>query len=217
MKNKTKFFKIIFSFAVVIFIQFGCKTNNNEQSNLEPLDENYINKINDERNLKDSIMQFNPYSPFNKDPEAEFTKLNYYEPNNEFIFKSKLYEYEPKDTVDVYGTRGELRRVIKFGYIILDYKNDEYKITVYKGFDRRGAPYHSIWFTDKTTGKETYGVGRYLDFEKEDDPDHIYTIDFNRAYNPYCAYSPIYTCPIPREEDYIDFEIKAGEKKFHSD
>jgi hypothetical protein len=78
-----------------------------------------------------------------------------------------------------------------------------------------GEPYYSIWFTDKTTGKDTYGVGRYLDFELKDDPEFIYTIDFNRAYNPYCAYSSLFTCPIPRAEDYIDMEIEAGEKNFH--
>ncbi len=137
------------------------------------------------------------------------------EPVSEFIFTSKLFEYDSKDTVDVFGTRGELRRVIKLGYFELNYRNDEHKVNMYKAFGRDGTPYYSIWFTDKTTGKETYGVGRYLDFEKEDDPDHIYTIDFNRAYNPYCAYSAEFTCPIPREEDYMDFEIKAGEKNFH--
>ncbi|MCL4278406.1 MAG: DUF1684 domain-containing protein, partial [Ignavibacteriaceae bacterium] len=80
---------------------------------------------------------------------------------------------------------------------------------------RTGEPYYSIWFTDKTTGKETYGVGRYLDFELNENPDFIYTIDFNKAYNPYCAYSAMFTCPIPRKEDYIDMSIEAGEKNFH--
>ncbi len=72
------------------------------------------------------------------------------------------------------------------------------------------------WFTDKTTGNETYPVGRYLDFELNNDPEFIYKLDFNRAYNPYCAYSDLYTCAIPTKEDYLDFEIKAGEKTFHS-
>jgi uncharacterized protein (DUF1684 family) len=86
---------------------------------------------------------------------------------------------------------------------------------VYKSFSSKGETYYSIWFTDKTTNDETYGVGRYLDFELNDDENFIYTIDFNLAYNPYCAYNPDYTCAIPTKEDYVDLKIEAGEKKYH--
>jgi uncharacterized protein (DUF1684 family) len=86
---------------------------------------------------------------------------------------------------------------------------------VYKGFSKSNDVYFSIWFTDLTTGEESYGVGRYLDFELNSDKDFIYTIDFNLAYNPYCAYSSEYTCAIPTKEDYVDSEIEAGEKKYH--
>jgi hypothetical protein len=215
MRNHVKFDSIIFILAVVMTLQFGCQTKNGEETNSNPLDENYLTELLIERTLKDSSMRHDPFSPFNRDTKAEYSELNYYEPVSEFIFTSKLYKYDTIDTVDVFGTRGELRRVLKLGYVELNYRNDEHKVNMYKAFGRDGAAYYSIWFTDKTTGKETYGVGRYLDFEYEDDTDHIYTIDFNRAYNPYCAYSAEFTCPIPREEDYIDFEIKAGEKNFH--
>ena len=215
MKRKTKIYGFIFLLVTILVTLIGCNTKNNEESGSSQLDESYLTEIQNERTLKDSSLRYDPFSPFNRDERAEYDDLKYYDPTGEFIFKSKLFEYEPKDTVDVYGTLGELRRVIKFGYVELNYKGDEYKVNVYKAFGRDGTPYYSIWFTDKTTGAETYGVGRYLDFEKEDDPEFIYTIDFNRAYNPYCAYSAKFTCPIPREEDYIDFEIKAGEKNFH--
>lgn len=215
MKDKVKSVSIILSLAAILILQFGCKSEKGEETNSKSLDKNYLMQLLNERAYKDSSMQFAPYSPFNRDPKAEYKKLNYYEPNSEFIFTSKLFENDTKDTVDVYGTLGEIRRVIEFGYVVLNYRNDEYKVNVYKAFGADGTPYFSIWFTDKTTGKETYGVGRYLDFNKEDDPDHIYTIDFNRAYNPYCAYSAQFTCPIPRQEDYINIEIKAGEKNFH--
>ena len=215
MRNNVKFDSIIFILAVVMVLQFGCQTKNGDEANSNPLDENYLTELSTERTLKDSSMRYDAHSPFNRDKKAEYAELNYYEPFSEFIFASKLFEYDTIDTVDVFGTRGELRRVLKLGYFELNYRSDGHKVNMYKAFGRDGTPYYSIWFTDKTTGKETYGVGRYLDFEYEDDPDHIYTIDFNRAYNPYCAYSAKFTCPIPREEDYIDFEIKAGEKNFH--
>ncbi len=215
MRSNVKFDIIIFILAVVMALQFGCQTKNGDEANSNPLDENYLTELSTERTLKDSSMRYDAHSPFNRDSKAEYAKLNYYEPGSEFIFTSKLYKYDAIDTVDVFGTRGELRRVLKLGYVELNYRNEEHTVNVYKAFGRDGTPYYSIWFTDKTTGKETYGVGRYIDFEYEDDPDHVYTIDFNKAYNPYCAYSAEFTCPIPREEDYIDFEIKAGEKNFH--
>ena len=52
-------------------------------------------------------------------------------------------------------------------------------------------------------------MGRYLDFEKVDDPEHVYTLDFNLAYNPYCAYTSAYGCAIPRKEDRLDLAITA--------
>ena len=48
-----------------------------------------------------------------------------------------------------------------------------------------------------------------------DDPEHVYTLDFNLAYNPYCAYTPAYGCAVPRKEDHLDLAITAGEKKWH--
>lgn len=65
-------------------------------------------------------------------------------------------------------------------------------------------------FTDLTTGKETYQAGRYLDIARS--PTGIYTVDFNRAYNPYCYYNPTYDCPYPPKENRLPVAIRAGEK-----
>jgi len=201
---------------IVFIIIAGCEQQSStDTGNNALIDQDYLSSIILERSLKDSSMKFDPHSPFNRDSKATFSPLKYYDVTPEFIFKSKLYKYDPVDTVIVFGTRGEVRKVLREGFVKLNYNGNEYNVNVYKAFGREGESYYSIWFTDRTTGKETYGVGRYLDFEKEVDPEHIYTIDFNKAYNPYCAYSPEYTCPIPREEDHIDMEIKAGEKNFH--
>jgi uncharacterized protein (DUF1684 family) len=104
---------------------------------------------------------------------------------------------------------------VRHGYFIFNYQDKEVKLNVYEGRSRDGEKYHSIWFTDKTTNEESYGVGRYLNFTKNDDPEYIYEIDFNKAYNPYCAYSKEYSCAIPTKEDYLDIAVTAGEKKFH--
>jgi len=201
---------IVILFTALLFTE-GCNENKLDSPEMK----SYVDDLIKERKEKDYSMQFDKESPFIRDTSITFKPLNYYKPNPDFIFESKLNLYAVQDTVIILGTKGEKRPSILIGYLGLNYTGKIYKVNVYKSFSRTGEEYYSIWFTDKTTGKETYGVGRYLDFELNDDPDFIYTIDFNRAYNPYCAYTPLYTCPIPRKEDYIDLDIEAGEKNFH--
>ncbi|WP_321538818.1 DUF1684 domain-containing protein [Flavobacterium piscinae] len=67
-------------------------------------------------------------------------------------------------------------------------------------------------FTDLTSGIESYGGGRYIDLKIQEGK--IWTIDFNQAYNPYCAYNEKYSCPIVPEENDLKVEIKAGVKAF---
>lgn len=67
-------------------------------------------------------------------------------------------------------------------------------------------------FIDKTSGKESYGGGRYIDLEITDIKNNEVTIDFNKAYNPYCAFTTGYNCPIPPRENVLPVAIKAGER-----
>ncbi|MDZ7626540.1 MAG: DUF1684 domain-containing protein [Ignavibacteriaceae bacterium] len=210
MSSKTSYGLVVILFLTLLLTE-ACKENRNDDPEMKAYIENLIK----ERKEKDYSLQFDLNSPFNRDTTISFKPLNYYEPNPDFIFKSKLIVYDIQDTVAILGTRGETRPAILLGYLELKKDKKVHKINVYKSFDRMGEPYYSIWFTDRTTGKDTYGVGRYLDFELNDHPEFVYTIDFNKAYNPYCAYSALFTCPIPRVEDYIDMEIEAGEKNFH--
>ncbi len=210
MLFKTGLVSALLLLSAIVLIT-ACNNNYSD----DPEMKKYIEELNKERKEKDYSLQFDHNSPFNRDSTISFKPLNYYGPNPDFIFKSKLFKYEVQDTVAVLGTKGETRPAIRLGFIELKKEKVVHKINVYQSFSRTGEPYYSVWFTDRTTGKETYGVGRYLDFELNDQPGYVYTIDFNRAYNPYCAYSAMFTCPIPREEDYLDMEIEAGEKNFH--
>jgi len=205
--------KIFLLIALLTVIQIAC--SNPEK--IIKLDELYLSQLQQERENKDWEMQYDNYSPFVVDTNAAFAPLKYYEPTDEFIFKSKLYRNEKRDTIKILGTRGEERKAVIEGHVLLNYKGKDHKLNIYNSYSPKGQTYYSIWFTDQTTGKETYPVGRYLDFKLNQDVEFVYEIDFNRAYNPYCAYSAKFTCPIPTKEDYIDFSIEAGEKNFHSE
>jgi uncharacterized protein (DUF1684 family) len=199
---------ILLIFLVVLFFY--------RDKRYTPAEREYINKIEKQRLEKDIEMKNDSDSPFNQDPKAHYAPLKYFDVNPDFVFKSKLFEYNPKDTIKIFGTKGEERKVVKYGYVIITYKGKKYNINVYKGKTKSGQEYYSIWFTDKTTNNESYGVGRYLDFEKMKDSNYVYTIDFNLAYNPYCSYSAKYSCAVPTKDDYLDIAVEAGEKKFHN-
>lgn len=204
-----KFFNLTLSLITFTLLLQSC---GNEYT---PEEEEYIKSIEASRIEYDNYMRDDPNSPFNYKSKVEFHPLQYFDVDPEFVFQSKLTEYDQKDTVTIYGTKGEPREVVRFGFVVINYKEKDYKINIYEGRTRSGMVYHSIWFTDKTTNVESYGVGRYINFEVTDDPEHEYTIDFNTAYSPYCSYSSEYSCAIPTKEDYIDLAITAGEKKFH--
>ena len=178
--------------------------------------DSYIASIEKQRAEKDIFMRDSASSPFHFKGEVKFEPLKYFSVDTNFVFKSKLFPFQQQDTVQIYGTKGEGRKVVKYGYVKINIGKKDYKINVYKGKSKQGEEYYSIWFTDKTTGKQSYYVGRYIDFELNSDKDFVYTIDFNLAYNPYCAYSYAYSCAIPPKEEYIPVPIKAGEMIFHN-
>jgi uncharacterized protein (DUF1684 family) len=184
-------------------------------NNYTPEEKEYIESIKADRIEKNNWMENNSNSPFQYKGKVAFHGLNYFDVEPMFVFKSKLEEYQQKDTIKIFGTKGEERSAVRFGFLAFTKDEKNFKLNVYENIGKDGSVYYSIWFTDKTTNEETYGVGRYLNFELNNDKDHLYTIDFNLAYNPYCAYSAESSCAIPSKEDYLDLAIVAGEKKYH--
>ena len=169
----------------------------------------------------DSFFRFDEASPFRVDTAIRYDGIKWYPPNVNFSFSSRLHTYPKAETVVVLGTKGEERKHVRYGYFLLDVEGKEVRLNVYKFIPSDAGQYSrykdlfNVWFTDRTTGKETYGVGRYLDVGPESpDPEFLYTVDFNNAYSPYCAYSTLYSCAVPRREDHLDVEIRAGEMTY---
>ena len=107
-----------------------------------------------------------------------------------------------------------------FRYGIINFFIDKkpYHLTVYQSEDLQNKKqyknYLFIPFTDLTSGNESYGGGKYIDITTEDIKENKIVIDFNKAYNPYCAYTTGYNCPIPPRENFLLVAIKAGEMNF---
>ncbi len=106
-----------------------------------------------------------------------------------------------------------------YGKLSFVYEGATQELYVYQSqallLDPKHADHLFLPFTDLTSGKESYETGRYIDLFISDIKDNQVTVDFNKAYNPYCAYvSGIYSCPIPPKENRLKVAIKAGEKKY---
>jgi uncharacterized protein (DUF1684 family) len=116
-------------------------------------------------------------------------------------------------------TSGEKRsKYLRYGLLHFSIDKKPFTLTIYQNEKLMTDPvykdYLFVPFTDLTSGKESYGGGRYLDFFMNDIKNNSLEIDFNKAYNPYCAYATGFNCPIPPVENDLPVSIKAGEKNF---
>ncbi|TKC10684.1 DUF1684 domain-containing protein [Pedobacter polaris] len=124
---------------------------------------------------------------------------------NEKVFKMPTYD-------------GTSKEFIRYAQISFTLNGKALKMTLYRNIGLMTNPAYKdllfLPFTDQTNNKTTYGGGRYIDLALKDINENRITVDFNKAYNPYCAYSDGYRCPIPPEENDLATSILAGEKLF---
>ncbi len=155
-----------------------------------------------------------PYSPITLKEREKFQGLDYYPPNPVYRFELKLYEHKEKKVITVEATKGEMREFIRWGEFRFKINNEACTLQAYKSAP--GEPRLFIPFRDATSGKETYGAGRYIDLEpeKHHNKEGKWLLDLNNAYNPWCAYSDDYTCPLVPPENWLKVPILAGEKNY---
>jgi uncharacterized protein (DUF1684 family) len=110
----------------------------------------------------------------------------------------------------VLTTRGAKRQMLRLGKLEFSLHGRKHSLVAVRSLEPAGNSTTSIFFRDATTGKESYAVGRYIDAEALGED--RYALDFNRAYNPTCAFSPFYDCPIPPKENVLSVPVRAGER-----
>lgn len=168
----------------------------------------YVSQIESHRAEKDKFFGKHPQSPLNHHVQAKFNGLDYYPVDEKFYFELPLQEYDDVEVFEMDTSTGDIREYARIGYLEFDIDGEKSKINVYKPIQ---GDHYFVPFRDKTSGKETYGAGRYLDPQVHDGN---FILDFNQAYNPFCAYNENYTCPLPPVENWLDIPIYAGEKSF---
>jgi hypothetical protein len=138
----------------------------------------------------------------------------WFDPDPAFRVEARLVHDGPPREEIILSTRGNRRRALRLGKLEFTLQGKIMLLTALRlaepGVDETEV---SLFFRDRTTGHETYPVGRYVDADSLGGD--RYALDFNRAYNPTCAFSPLYNCPIPPRENVLDIPVRAGERDPH--
>ncbi|HEY7789007.1 MAG TPA: DUF1684 domain-containing protein [Vicinamibacterales bacterium] len=178
----------------------------------EPTDSpsRYVRQIQADRAAKDAAFRTESHSPIPATKRNVLLPLNYYPPDPSYRVPAVLKPDPQNVVIEVPTSTGKPRREQVYGTLEFLLKGQTVKLTAFVEEGSVNADRLFVPFRDPTNGTETYGGGRYLDLERT--PTGLYVIDFNEAYNPYCAYSPTWECPFPPPENRLPVPIKAGEK-----
>ncbi|HEX9925704.1 MAG TPA: DUF1684 domain-containing protein, partial [Anaerolineae bacterium] len=187
----------------------GEQTNTSEQNKsapeaAEPSPSFYVDTIEVNRVEKDRFFRTSPYSPL--EDRINFSGLDYYPPNPAYRFSLPLQQAEQPEELSLQTSTGDEQPFVRIGTVEFEVEGQPARLAVYQS-----AHHDDLFmpFRDATSGRETYGAGRYL--EPVELAGDKLLVDFNLAYNPYCAYSENYSCPLPPVENHLKVPIRAGE------
>jgi uncharacterized protein (DUF1684 family) len=164
--------------------------------------------LTDFRRQKDVFFGQDHHSPLSPEQKEIFEGLNYYPENPTLRFEVEIEPNPDQEPVLIQTNTGEIQEYLIYGSFQFEVENQTAELIVHQALDG----HLTVLFADATSGKETYGAGRYLELEPLGE--NQYLVDFNLAYNPWCAYSPYYSCPMPPKENRLSVPIRAGEKNY---
>jgi uncharacterized protein (DUF1684 family) len=171
-----------------------------------------VSELSEFRAGKDAFFREHPSSPLTASQRATFRALDYFPENEALIVRAPLETdgVDRDEAIVMQTTTGGEQTYQRAGVVRFEVDGRPATVTVYAS-----AEMHELFvpFRDATSGKETYGAGRYLEVAPPDEQGNV-VVDFNDAYNPYCAYNPEWSCPIPPGENWLSVPISAGEKNF---
>ncbi len=161
------------------------------------------------RKEKDEFFARHPQSPLTPEQRRDFKGLAYFPENDALRLETHVELFEEQQPIMMQTSTGGVQEYVRYGKFRFQVDDQDAELTIYK------ADYgYFLPFVDALAAKETYPAGRYL--EPEPLPGNRFLVDFNIAYNPYCAYNEKWSCPITPAENRLKVPIRAGEKLFHA-
>jgi uncharacterized protein (DUF1684 family) len=174
--------------------------------------EDYIEKIETERERQFKYIRFNVESPLTEEQKRGLQSLKFYTIDPTYRVKARLLPIEIKKVREVPLTDGSTERYLEHSWAEFELGGKTNKVLLLQSLSESDMRNFFLAFADETSGKETYGGGRYLNVRQ--DGKNSITIDFNLAFNPYCAYNPDFACPLPPRENILGIAIPVGEKNY---
>ena len=166
-----------------------------------------MTELTDSRKQKDQFFAADHHSPLTPQQKESFAGLKYFPENPALRLELEIEVFTEQDQVEMQTSTGDLRTYTRYGRIHFEVNGEAAALTIF-------ASEHGFFlpFVDTQAGKLTYGAGRYLDPPAAQNGK--LSVDFNLAYNPYCAYNENYSCPLPPAENRLKVAIQAGEQNF---
>ena len=165
--------------------------------------------LTDFRKMKDDFFAQDGQSPLTTAQKKAFKGLKYFPLNPELDLVVTIVEFPDKQQVEMQTSTGDIQVYERFGKFTFTVDDQTAELTIFSSDSGYFLP-----FVDNLAGKETYPAGRYL--EPEPLENGRFRVDFNLAYNPYCAYNEYWSCPLTPFENRLKIPIRAGEKLYHS-
>ncbi len=199
--------KIALAIAIIGIIYYSL-------SDTKPSASAYLAQLNKFRREKNQAFRQGDNSPLETPQKTAFDSLKYYPGDQAFMPHADFSRNKNPDTTLLQTTGNKAEKYLNWGLVKFNFNNAPQQLRLYLKANGRDSTLF-IPFADLTNGHETYGGGRYLDAPIPKLNESEIALDFNRAYNPYCAYNNAYSCPLPPAENRLQVAIPAGEKSFH--
>jgi len=164
-----------------------------------------INQLLAQRRQKDDFFRQHPQSPLTPEQQAVFDGLRYYDPNPDLDLTVQVEPFPQREMISMQTNTGTVQHFERYGQFTFMVEGQPARLTIYRADYGFFLP-----FVDAGAGTETYAAGRYL--EPEHLGDNRFQVDFNAAYNPFCAYNDGWVCPVTPAENRLSVHIRAGEK-----
>ncbi len=197
--------KLIITFFILFYCLIGC----NDGKNPIKGETTFQREMNAE--YKDAST-----SPLKVADRKEFEGLDFFKYDSTYVVKALFTKSENERSFKMKTTTNRLPEYVKYGVVEFFLNGEIHQLNIYQNLElitQAGyEDYLFLPFLDETNGLESYGGGRYIDLRTPQR--NSITIDFNSAYNPYCAYNDNYSCPLVPRENYLKTKIEAGVKVF---
>jgi hypothetical protein len=199
MQTFNKYYSIIILMFLITLISFDAKAQRSYGDTLQAFQKNYVDSH--------AVVK-----------GADKAFLSFYQVDINYLVNAKFKKLTDKTGFNMLTSEGKTSKYFVYGLLTFTIHDSTQQLYVYQSeMLMKNADYFDYLFVpfgDASSGFESYGGGRYLDFRMNDIKADKLLIDFNKAYNPYCAYTTGYNCPLPPKENLLVVQIAAGEKNY---